>query len=53
MKTSEYQARAIRNYRQRMIDKGFVWKSTFIPKDKEDEFNEMVTKWREEQKAVA
>ena len=47
-KTSSYQARATKNYRDRMIKKGFVWKSVFIPKEKEAEFADMVSDWRKQ-----
>lgn len=36
-------------YRERMKEKGFIWKSVFIPENKHQEFKVIIEKWKVEQ----
>ena len=41
MPTSDYQKRATQNYKDRMVDRGFVIFNTWMPKKLRDDFNSM------------
>jgi len=48
MKTSDNQKKAYSNWRSKMIAKGYVWKSAFVPANRLDELNAIIAKWKVE-----